>query len=113
MKRSEVNNAITHAISFTKQLNFTLPPFAYWKSEDWDAKSSEYDEIGETGLGWDVTDFGYGDYSKYGFVAFTLRNGCFASEKYPKTYAEKIIVSLENQITPFHFHWSKMEDIIN
>ena len=41
----------------------------------------------------------------------TIRNGCFG--KYAKPYAEKIMVVEEGQVTPMHFHWSKMEDIIN
>lgn len=114
MKRSEINNAINKAIKLTKELNFTLPPFAYWTSGDWKTKSSpEYDEVKVAMLGWDVTDFGYGDFKEYGFTAFTIRNGSMDSEKYKKPYAEKIIISNENQITPFHFHWYKMEDIIN
>ena len=30
-----------------------------------------------------------------------------------KPYAEKILIAREGQETPFHFHWYKMEDIIN
>ena len=30
-----------------------------------------------------------------------------------KTYCEKILLVGEGQLTPTHFHWSKMEDIIN
>ena len=30
-----------------------------------------------------------------------------------KTYCEKIMFVRENQITPTHFHWRKMEDIIH
>jgi D-lyxose ketol-isomerase len=30
-----------------------------------------------------------------------------------KDYCEKILLVDEEQITPTHFHWSKMEDIIN
>jgi D-lyxose ketol-isomerase len=30
-----------------------------------------------------------------------------------KLYAEKIMVVEEGQVTPMHFHWNKMEDIIN
>jgi len=30
-----------------------------------------------------------------------------------KPYAEKIMIVKENQVTPYHFHWYKMEDIIN
>lgn len=114
MKRSEINSAINKAIKFTRELNFILPPIAYWTSEDWETRSSqEYDEVKAAMLGWDVTDFGYGDFKKCGFVAFTMRNGCMGSKKYKKPYAEKIIISNGNQITPFHFHWHKMEDIIN
>ena len=64
-------------------------------------------------LGWDITDFGSGDYSKIGLLMITLRNGNFNDKKYVKTYAEKLLIVQEEQITPFHFHWSKMEDIIN
>ena len=41
----------------------------------------------------------------------TIRNGCIG--KYAKPYAEKIMIVEENQVTPMHFHWKKMEDIIN
>ena len=47
---------------------------------------------------------------KEGLTLFTLRNG---SPKSEKNYCEKIMVSYVNQITPMHFHWNKMEDIIN
>jgi D-lyxose ketol-isomerase len=30
-----------------------------------------------------------------------------------KTYAEKILIVDPGQVTPLHFHWVKMEDIIN
>jgi len=113
LKRSEINRAISEAIIFTQELNFSLPPFAFWTPDGWKAKTSEYDEIKDTMLGWDVTDFGYSDFVSYGFVAFTIRNGSITNDKYKKPYAEKIIISQENQITPFHFHSSKMEDIIN
>jgi len=33
-------------------------------------------------------------------------------DKYKKPYAEKLLISNENQLCPNHFHWSKMEDII-
>jgi D-lyxose ketol-isomerase len=62
-------------------------------------------------LGWDLTDFGAGDFLKRGLILFTLRNGNPDRDK--KTYAEKIIIVEENQETPMHFHWRKMEDIIN
>ena len=32
---------------------------------------------------------------------------------YTKPYAEKLLISQEGQVCPMHFHWKKMEDIIN
>ena len=65
-------------------------------------------------LGWDVTDFGSGDFRKCGLLIFTFRNGNFHDkETYPKPYAEKLLLVDDGQELPYHFHWSKMEDIIN
>lgn len=76
-------------------------------------KGHEYDEIRNNMLGWDITDFGSGNYKKTGLLMFTIRNGNYNLQKYIKPYAEKILIVEEEQITPFHFHWKKMEDIIN
>jgi D-lyxose ketol-isomerase len=62
-------------------------------------------------LGWDLTDFGCGDFSKKGLILFSVRNGNPGKDR--KTYAEKAMIVEENQETPMHFHWRKMEDIIN
>ena len=43
----------------------------------------------------------------------TLRNGNMYNPKYIKPYAEKLLISEEGQLTPYHFHRKKMEDIIN
>jgi len=94
-------------------MNFKLPPFAYWSSEVWESKGNEYNEIRDNLLGWDITDFGSGNFEKVGLLLFTLRNGNLNNEKYAKSYAEKIMIVDEEQVTPFHFHWNKMEDIIN
>jgi len=113
MKRSEINKIMRDAIDFIDEMKFRLPPFAYWSVEDWATKGKEYDEIRDNMLGWDITDFGSGDFLKIGRLMFTIRNGNFNDEKYVKPYAEKLLIVEENQITPYHFHWSKMEDIIN
>ena len=113
MKRSEINKIMKEAARFIGSMNFKLPPFAFWSMEDWVEKGCEYDEIRENMLGWDITDFGSGDYEKIGLLMFTIRNGSFNNEKYVKPYAEKLLITDEEQVTPFHFHWSKMEDIIN
>jgi len=64
-------------------------------------------------LGWDVTDFGSGDFPRIGRTLFTLRNGRHGDPRYQRVYAEKIIYNPEEQRAPLHFHQSKMEDIIN
>lgn len=113
MKRSEINNIMREAVKFMDEMNFKLPPFAFWSPEEWAEKGEEYNEIRDNMLGWDITDFGSGDFGKVGLFMFTLRNGNFSDKKYTKPYAEKILIVNEGQITPYHFHWSKMEDIIN
>jgi D-lyxose ketol-isomerase len=113
MKRSEVNALLKDAAAFLQKMQFRLPPFAYWSRADWQNKDSRYDEIRDTMLGWDITDFGSGDYNKIGLLLFTLRNGSFADPRFGKPYAEKLMLSDENQVTPFHYHYKKMEDIIN
>lgn len=113
MKRSELNKLMNDAVDFIDKMNFKLPPFAFWCPEDWKTKGSEYDEIRDNILGWDITDFGSGDFRKVGLLLFTIRNGNLDTNKYIKPYAEKLLIVEEEQITPSHFHWNKMEDIIN
>ena len=112
MKRSEINRIILDNIGFIKSMNFNLPKFAYFTPEEWAKKGSEYDEIRENMLGWDVTDYGHGDFEKIGLFLFTIRNGNLV-KKSKKTYAEKLLISDEDQYSPMHFHFNKMEDIIN
>ncbi|SRR5690554_2144736 len=112
MKRSEINQILKSAKAFLADQKFILPPWAYWSLEDWKKADKEnYKEITDNMLGWDITDFGSGDFYKRGLFLFTLRNGKLNVDKKP--YAEKIMIVEENQETPMHFHWYKMEDIIN
>ena len=113
MKRSEINALLREAVAFTKEQGFHLPPFAFWSPAEWRTKGPEADEIRDCMLGWDVTDFGLGEFRKTGLVLFTIRNGHPTDERYFKPYAEKILICEEKQVTPMHFHWSKAEDIIN
>ena len=114
MKRSEINAAIRDALKLFAEYRISLPPFVLWTPEEWKEKGSETAEIRDNMLGWDITDFGQGDFSKIGLLLITLRNGNQKHpERYPKPYAEKLMVVRENQVTPTHFHWNKMEDIIN
>jgi len=113
MKRSELNQIISDALDFVKGFGLEFPPFAIWSPEDWRKIGEDERELVDNMLGWDITDFG-GDFNKTGITIFTFRNGNFHNkEKYPKPYAEKLLLVNEGQELPFHFHWSKMEDIIN
>jgi len=113
MKRSEINALMADALDFISDHGFALPPFVYWGREEWAKKGAEYDEIRRNMLGWDITDFGSGDFSKTGLLLITLRNGNVNDASCPRTYAEKIMIVGEDQVTPLHFHFYKTEDIIN
>lgn len=111
MKRSEVNSIITGMKFFLAQHQFMLPEWAEWSPDKWKGSYEMCSEIIDNKLGWDITDFGSGDFKKQGLALFTIRNGNW--DKKDKMYCEKIMVADEEQETPMHFHWSKTEDIIN
>ncbi|MCB1122487.1 MAG: D-lyxose/D-mannose family sugar isomerase, partial [Verrucomicrobiae bacterium] len=113
MRRSTINTLIREAITFFDKHQFRLPPFAHWTPEEWKTKGPECDEIRKHGLGWDLTDLGSGDFFKVGLLLFTIRNGDPKNPDGVKNYAEKIMIVREMQVTPWHYHWFKTEDIIN
>ena len=106
MKRSELNSIIEDTIKFMEDRGLPLPPFAYWGVPEWKAAGKENEEIVENMLGWDITDFGSGDFEKIGLTIFTFRNGNFyKKDKYPKPYAEKLLLVGDGQILPYHYHY--------
>ena len=82
MKRSEVNDAVKHALEVFEKHHWVLPPNPKW----------------------DVTDFGLGDFRSSGLILINL-----AEEK---EYCEKLMFAYPNQVTPLHTHKQKKEDII-
>ena len=112
MKRSEINKHIKAFEALLKEHRFELPPFLSFTPDEWKEKGHEYDEIRDNALGWDITDYGEGHFETKGLYLITLRNGNVHNPKYTKTYAEKIMMLKEGQVSPNHFHWNKMEDII-
>ena len=113
MKRSELNRIIEDAIAYVEGKGLCFPEFAKWRPEEWRKLEESSREIVDNMLGWDISDFG-GDFEKCGLLIFTFRNGNFNhNEQYPKPYAEKLLLVGDGQILPYHFHWKKMEDIIN
>lgn len=114
MKRSEINKALKELESACQKYSCFLPPFCHFTPEEWKEKGHEYDEVRDCMLGWDITDYGLGDFDKAGFSLITLRNGNLKQkDKYPKPYAEKLLYLKEGQYAWNHFHWYKQEDIIN
>lgn len=97
-----------------EEYRFAVPEFAQWNIDTWKQKGDECKEIKDNKLGWDITDFGLGDFDKVGFALFTIRNGNVRiPDQYPKPYAEKLLMMYEGQFAAMHYHWNKMEDIIN
>ena len=113
MKRSEINALMRKATDFFAEHHFQLPPFAFWTPAEWARKGPEVEEIRRNQLGWDLTDFGSGDFHAQGLLLFNLRNGNLQDPEDLKPYAEKVMIVEEDQVTPWHHHGSKIEDIIN
>jgi len=111
VKRSEINRLIREALDFFNDMNFKLPPWGYWSNEDWKKNRNDCDEILKNQLGWDLTDLERMIFRVQDCFLFTIRNGNLKYDRKP--YAEKIMIVDEEQVTPMHFHWSKMEDIVN
>lgn len=82
MKRSEINRAVRNATRCFRKHGWILPPNPRW----------------------DVTDFGLGNFRKFGLVLVNLAE--------QKEYCEKIMFVSRNQVTPEHYHAAKKEDII-
>lgn len=82
MKRSEINGLLRDAEACFTAHGWALPPNPRW----------------------DVTDFGLGDWSRYGLVLVTLAE--------QPEYCEKLMYARQGATTPTHCHLSKKEDII-
>ncbi|WP_106420385.1 D-lyxose/D-mannose family sugar isomerase [Salinicola tamaricis] len=111
MKRSQINQAIQTAEALLVELAWRLPDFASW-SRDEHARLAERSQwLSARQMGWDVTDFGQGDFAAKGLTLFCLRNG-LADQPGERPYAEKLLFVRPGQETPFHAHHDKLEDII-
>ena len=64
MKRSEINKALKELEAMCAQEHCYLPPFCNFTPEEWKSKGHEYDEVRDCMLGWDITDYGLGDFDK-------------------------------------------------
>lgn len=113
MKRSRINEIIREGDAFIRSFGYIMPPFAYWSPEE--LKSRRPEGIVDARLGWDITDYGQGKFDELGLFLFTVRNG--RAEDLARgtgmLYAEKIMISRKDQLSPMHRHVVKAEDIIN
>ena len=117
MLRSQVNAILEEGDAFFKSFSYRLPPFAYWSPEEMmaDARAPGGSMIVDRRMGWDITDYGTGDFANTGLFLFTVRNGLLADLQASggMVYAEKIMISRKDQLAPMHRHVVKAEDIIN
>jgi D-lyxose ketol-isomerase len=82
MKRSEINRAYRDASACFARHHWVQPPQPRW----------------------DITDFGLGDFPRFGLMVINL-----ATEV---EYCEKLMFAQRGQTTPCHTHAKKKEDII-
>jgi len=82
MKRSDINNLIRSAQACYRAHGWALPPKPLW----------------------DVTDFGLGDWRRFGLVLVNLAE--------QPEYCEKLMYAQKGMTTPAHCHRKKKEDII-
>ena len=115
MKRSRINAIMAEAEEMIRRHGFTLPPFAYWTPEEFDARAGDAGHVIDARCGWDITDYGAGRYDEMGLFLFTLRNGLLSDLTAGRgmCYAEKLLISKQDQLSPMHTHVIKAEDIIN
>jgi D-lyxose ketol-isomerase len=115
MKRSRINEIMAAADDLIRSHGFTLPPFAYWSPDAFVARKDAARHVIDARCGWDITDYGAERFDEMGLFLFTLRNGKLADLQRGggMCYAEKLLISRQDQLSPMHTHVIKAEDIIN
>ena len=113
MHHSQVNEILVESETFIRSHGYIMPPFAYWSPER--IRAEDAIDIRARGLGWDITDYGTGRFNEMGLFLFTVRNGSINDLVAGKgmLYAEKIMISQKDQLSPMHRHYLKAKDIIN
>ena len=115
MKRSRINAIMAEADAMIASFGFVLPPFARWSPDEFRTRRDEARHVIDSRCGWDITDYGAGRFDELGLFLFTLRNGLLGDLKRGggMCYAEKLLISRKDQLSPMHTHIIKAEDIIN
>jgi D-lyxose ketol-isomerase len=115
VKRSRINEIIRRGDEFIRSFGYRLPPFAYLTPAEVKDGRETLKGVVSARLGWDITDYGQDRFDELGLFLFTARNGNpddLASGR-GMLYAEKIMISRRDQLSPMHRHVVKAEDIIN
>jgi hypothetical protein len=115
VRRSRINEIIREGDAFIRSFACRLPPFAYLTPSEIRDRRNALDGIISARLGWDITDYGEGRFDELGLFLFTARNGNADDLRTGRgvLYAEKIMISRRDQLSPMHRHIVKAEDIIN
>ncbi len=115
MKRSTINTIMAQADDLIRHYGFTLPPFASWSPDEFKSRAASARHVIDARCGWDITDYGAGRFDEMGLFLFTLRNGLLGDLQRGggMCYAEKLLISRQDQLSPMHTHVIKAEDIIN
>ena len=66
MKRSQVNDIMAQADEMIRSFGFTLPPIAYWSPDKFKRNATAARLIIDAQCGWDITDYGNGDFEALG-----------------------------------------------
>ena len=115
MKRSTINTIMAQAHDLIRRHGFVLPPFAHWTPDEFKRRAPQARHVIDARCGWDITDYGAGRFDQMGLFLFTLRNGMLSDLQRGggMCYAEKLLISRQDQLSPMHTHVLKAEDIIN
>ena len=62
-----IGGALRELEAMCQKYRCYLPPFCHFTPEEWETKGHEYDEVRDCCLGWDITDYGQGNFDKIGF----------------------------------------------
>ncbi len=112
MLRSEIDRLIADALERFERQGLALPRWTRFSPGDWANRPAQARFCAGHQMGWDVTDFGSGDFAARGLLLLCTRNG-IQGRAGERPYAEKLMIVRDGQETPFHFHAVKAEDIIN
>ena len=75
MKRSRINAILAESERFIRSHGYVLPPFAALSPAEMKARRAALSGIVDARLGWDITDYGKGDFARTGLFLVTARNG--------------------------------------